>query len=229
MVRLNPVRHGVLAQTPVIPLVEKQEDWEELRAGVFEYLDAEGTLEEALADRVAGILWRLYRVVRFESESISRYLQDVPGDWRASRSASGMPVPGEVTEEVVAEMDRMLMARLLPGDETLDKIMRYETKLHRFLLQTLHQFMVVKGLKKTGGRYYGESEVNPPGFTQPRGPSTPSRVPKYVSGVPREKPGPRPGSKNRPANVVADSGRPSPPAPSAGLRTGPLPPTGEGG
>ncbi len=35
MVRLNPVRHGVLAQTPVIPLVERQEDWEELRAGAL--------------------------------------------------------------------------------------------------------------------------------------------------------------------------------------------------
>jgi hypothetical protein len=88
-------------------------------------------------------------------------------------------------------MDRMLMARLLPGDETLDKVMRYETKLHRFLLQTLHQFMVVKGLRKPGGRYYGESSLNPPGLTQPRGPSTPQRVPKYVSGERAKKPGRR--------------------------------------
>ena len=30
VVRLNPVRHGVLAQTPVIPLVERREDWAEV-------------------------------------------------------------------------------------------------------------------------------------------------------------------------------------------------------
>ena len=57
IVRRNPIRHGVLAQTPVIPLVEKPEDWQLLRNGVFAYLKAEGALEEALADRIAGLLW----------------------------------------------------------------------------------------------------------------------------------------------------------------------------
>lgn len=181
-VRRNPIKHGVLAQTPVISLVERREDWEALRRGVFEYLDVDGTLEEALADRIAGIIWRLYRVVRFESESINRYLHDVPGDWWASRAAAGMPVPAKVTREVVEEMDRMLMARLLPGEETLEKVMRYETRLHRFLLQTLHQLMVVKGLRKPGGRYYGVADLDPPGLSQPRGPSAPSRIPKYLLG-----------------------------------------------
>lgn len=35
MVPLNPLRHGVLSQTPVIPLVERFEDWEKLRLGVI--------------------------------------------------------------------------------------------------------------------------------------------------------------------------------------------------
>lgn len=147
VVRLNSIRHGVLAQTPVIPLVESQDDWERLREGLFEYWKPDGMMQAALVERIAALVWRLYRVVRFESESIAAYLKDVPRDWQMSRRAAGMPVPELVTPEVVEEMDRMLTARLLPGDETIDKIMRYEVRLHRFLLQSTHQLLMLKGLR----------------------------------------------------------------------------------
>ena len=132
-VRLNPLKHGVLSQTPVLPLVESAADWERLRNGVFEYLEVSGALEEALADRIAGIVWRMYRVARFESASIDRYLRDVPRDFKLSRKLAKLPTPRKPTREMVEEMDRMLMERLLPGEETLEKVMRYETRLHRFL------------------------------------------------------------------------------------------------
>lgn len=180
VVRLNPVKHGVLSQTPVLPLVEREEDWERLRSGMFEALEPVGMLEGALADRIAYIVWRMLRNVRFETEAIKRSLEDVPRDWRAARVAAGLPIPDELTPEVVAEMDRMLMARLLPGEEAVELVRRYESTLHRHLLQTLHQLMVIKGLRKPGGRYYGVHDLNPPGFTQPRGPSSPSRIPKYL-------------------------------------------------
>ncbi len=169
-VRLNPVKHGVLAQTPVIPLVEREEDWQRLRDGVFEYFAVEGAMEEALADRIAGIIWRLYRVVRYESEAINRYLHEVPRDWGTSRRMSGQEMPAETTPEMVQEMDGMLMARLLPGQETLEKVMRYEARLHRFLLQSVHQLLLLKGLKKGGtGRYYGIADLDPPGLGGRRG------------------------------------------------------------
>jgi hypothetical protein len=38
----------------------------------------------------------------------------------------------------------MAVHRLIPGEETLSKIMRYETKLHRFALQTLVQYFALK-------------------------------------------------------------------------------------
>ncbi len=149
-VRLNPVKHAVLSQTPVIPLVEKKEDWLRLRAGVFESVQPVGMLEELFADRIAYCFWRLFRSVRHETESISGYLESVPGDWRFGRAMRGLPEPGELTEEHVEEMSRMLMKRLLPGDETLTKVMRYETKVHRFLLQTMHQLLVLQNLRKRG-------------------------------------------------------------------------------
>src|SRR4030043_886656 len=122
-------------------------------------------MEKGLGDLIAGIIWRLYRVVRFESESINRYLHDVPGDWTLSERRSGRESPTEVTKEAVAEMDAMLMARLLPGEETLEKVMRYETRLHRFLLQSVHQLLLMKGLRRGGaGRYWGLTDMDPPGL-----------------------------------------------------------------
>ena len=67
-VRLNPVKHGVLSQTPVLPLVERAEDWVRLRDGTFEHFQVEGMVEEGLADQIAMLMWRRYRLVRFETE-----------------------------------------------------------------------------------------------------------------------------------------------------------------
>jgi hypothetical protein len=165
VVRLNPVRHGVLSQTPVIPLVERFEDWEKLRLGVHEFFGVKGLpWPEALADRLAGLYWRCLRVQRYESESITSYLYDVPKDWRSLRAAIGLPVPDDVTPEAVAEMDAMLMARLLPSEETMDKVLRYETKLHRFLLQTEHQLLVLMGMQRGPGVQWGTPDLTPPGM-----------------------------------------------------------------
>lgn len=161
VVRLNPVKHGVLSQRPVLPLVEREEDWERLRRGIMEDLEVTGSLEEALAERIAQQVWRLARSSRAEVEAIDGYMREVPRDWRLSRLSAGLPIPEELTPEIVAEMDRMLMERLMPGNETLDKLMRYETKVHRFMLQTLHQFLVVKELRKPGGGYQGLADSRP--------------------------------------------------------------------
>ena len=162
-VRLNPLKHGVLAQTPVIPLVERWEDWERLRAGMMAYWEPDGMMEEVLSERLAVLAWRMARAVRFESESIGSYLGDVPRDWREAREAAGLPVPREVTPQVVAEMNRMLTARLLPDDGSLEKVMRYEARLHRFFLQTMHQLMVLQGLRRGPGSQNGFPDLQIPG------------------------------------------------------------------
>lgn len=171
-VRLNPLKHGVLSQTPVIPLVEREEDWERLRKGIHEYYDVQGMMEEALADIIAGTIWRRHRAVRFETESITAYLDDVPEDYRrmrAGQSPEQATDPDALGREAVAEMDRMLTSRLLPGAETLDKVMRYETKLHRFLMETIHQLLVLQALREgrqppiapSGGRQARPRKLRP--------------------------------------------------------------------
>ena len=149
VVRLNPVKHGVLSQTPVLPLVEREEDWVTLRDGTREYFQVEGIVEEGLADQIAMVMWRRFRLVRFETESISRYLEEVPEDYERMRAAAKLPREGQA--KAIEEMDRMLSARLLPGSETVEKIMRYETRLHRFLLQSINQLLVLQALRMGRG------------------------------------------------------------------------------
>jgi hypothetical protein len=71
VVRWNATRHGIRSPAPVVPGVEKTEDWEEHREGVLESLQPEGHLETVLAERVALLSWRLNRVTRYETETIT--------------------------------------------------------------------------------------------------------------------------------------------------------------
>jgi hypothetical protein len=71
VVRWNAIRHGIRSPAPVVPGLEKAEDWEEHRDGVIESLQPEGHLEMMLAERVALLSWRLNRVTRYETESIA--------------------------------------------------------------------------------------------------------------------------------------------------------------
>jgi hypothetical protein len=89
VVRWNATRHGIRSPAPVIPGVEKYEDWEEHRDGVLESLQPEGHLETVLAERVALLLWRLNRVTRYEMETITlsqEKMEDDLADKRRFRS-----------------------------------------------------------------------------------------------------------------------------------------------
>ena len=71
VVKWNATRHGIRSPAPVAPGVEKEEDWEEHRDGAFESLQPEGHLETVLAEKVALLSWRLNRVTRYETETIT--------------------------------------------------------------------------------------------------------------------------------------------------------------
>jgi hypothetical protein len=69
--RWNATRYGIRSPAPVVPGLEKAEEWEEHRDGVLESLSPEGHLELVLAERVAVLSWRLHRVTRYEQETIA--------------------------------------------------------------------------------------------------------------------------------------------------------------
>src|SRR5262245_3062117 len=63
----NALRHGLTCALPVVPGLERVEDWEACRGGIRDSLTPAGTLEEALAERIALCSWRLQRVARYET------------------------------------------------------------------------------------------------------------------------------------------------------------------
>ncbi len=80
VVRWNATRHGISSPAPVIPGLEKREDWESHRDGIIENLAPVGHLEVTLAERAALLSWRLHRVTRYETEAIALWQEQVEED-----------------------------------------------------------------------------------------------------------------------------------------------------
>ena len=124
--RWNATRHGIRSPAPVVPGVEKAEEWEEHRDGVLESLQPEGHLEFVLAERAALLSWRLNRVTRFETEAIA-LSQEKAEDDLADRRRFGSYVFGPTHPEDVrgALLDARRVQRVikrfpkLPDDERL--------------------------------------------------------------------------------------------------------------
>lgn len=163
-VRFNAVKHGIFSVSPVIPFAEREADWRNFRDSIFESINPEDGLQIALADRVAALLWRMMRIIRYERESVANLQAGIGQDWALGYRMAGQERPREVTPRVIKEMNEMLMARLMPGDITLNKIMRYETRLHRHLLQTLHQIALLKRWTGTlpHNSKHGMASLDPP-------------------------------------------------------------------
>ncbi len=68
----NATTHGIFSTLPIIPGVERPEDWETLRARVRIELQPEGVIEESLAEHLAHLLWRRQRVWRYATAVAAR-------------------------------------------------------------------------------------------------------------------------------------------------------------
>jgi hypothetical protein len=112
----NALRHGVYSFLPVVPGLEWNDDWETHRDGIFKSLAPEGTLEEALAERVALCFWRLNRVHRYETAITSVGLERIEEQLRPRPPAVKMSFPG-------LEPDENNLDTLQP-EEALGKILK---------------------------------------------------------------------------------------------------------
>ncbi len=68
---MNALKHGLRASSLAVPILENPEDWEAHRLRMVRDLGAVGYLETVLSERVAALLWRLGRVVRYETDFVS--------------------------------------------------------------------------------------------------------------------------------------------------------------
>src|SRR5215212_1694703 len=126
VVRWNATRHGIRSPAPVVPGIERKEDWEEHREGVLESLQPEGHLEEVLAERVALLSWRLHRVTRYETETITLSQEKIEDELADKRRFGSYVVGPSHPEEVRSALqDGRRVQRLikqfpkLPDDKRL--------------------------------------------------------------------------------------------------------------
>jgi len=82
---MNALKHGLRSVSLAVPVLENPEDWEAHRGLVVHDLNPVGYLETVLAERAAAILWRLGRVVRYESASVSNAIHKVEEKWGTSQ------------------------------------------------------------------------------------------------------------------------------------------------
>ncbi len=96
----NATTYGIHSDRPVLQGIELPEEWETHRRGVLESIAPATPLEEALAGRIALLLWRLRRVVRYETEVTNLSLEESDRDAaimygsRVSFSGPGSQFPG---------------------------------------------------------------------------------------------------------------------------------------
>jgi hypothetical protein len=95
----NALRHGVYSTLPWVAGLERNEDWETHRLGIRKSLAPEGTLEEALAERVALCFWRLNRVHRYETAITSVGLERIEDQLWPRKLAVQIKFPGLESDE----------------------------------------------------------------------------------------------------------------------------------
>jgi hypothetical protein len=120
-VRWNATRHGINSPAPVVPGLEKAEDWHEHRDGILDNLAPVGRLEVTLAERIALLSWRLHRVTRYETEAIA--------------------ISQESIEDDIHERDRFLSVLRHKGlESTHPEVIRFEAKYYRQVQNALRRF-----------------------------------------------------------------------------------------
>jgi hypothetical protein len=84
--RWNATSHGISSPAPVVPGLEKAEDWQEYRKAILEHYSPDGPVEHELAERVAVLSWRLRRVTRYEAQAIAISQEKVEDDYHSLAS-----------------------------------------------------------------------------------------------------------------------------------------------
>jgi len=148
--------HGLTSATDILVRGEYADDWLAFSAAVLDDLGAVGEVETELATRVAGLLWRLRRAIRQETQIIEAAAEsDLQAarreEWLANDSArlqaaSDLPMEEDLLP-VVGFYQRMNQAlerfphptpaKILDLRPSIELVMRYETHLNRQLTQAL--------------------------------------------------------------------------------------------
>ena len=94
IVKINALKHGLLAASPLLP-DEDSEEYDSFRQAVFEELQPVGAMEAILVVRLVSLAWRLHRLACVETGIISHDYHDRIAE-RAKRKAESLEVVQEL-------------------------------------------------------------------------------------------------------------------------------------
>ncbi|MGH2348542.1 MAG: hypothetical protein ACRDFT_03630, partial [bacterium] len=144
----NAVKHGLRSGVPVIPGVESFEEWEEFRDGIIASYAPEGRLETELAGRCASLLWRKRRAQNYETEMTAHTLDNIPddlGDIARYGALIGKPID---ESNLMDKIEEQISRRTLASREHMERVIRYESHLHRLWVQTHHELEAWQARRK---------------------------------------------------------------------------------
>ena len=126
----NAVRHGILANIPVIPREERGAEWQAHLQGILASLQPVGHIEQVLAERIAFQLWRLVRVARFERDTF----------------VLGYEVDVEYPEGEVIQSP--LPGQAIAACDILERLQRYEAHLSREPYRAFRELRTLQALRR---------------------------------------------------------------------------------
>ena len=158
----NALSHGLTAARTLVLAEEEPEEFERLRDGIVADLAPLGALQEALAQRIAGLLWRLDRVARLEAELfvhgqlsiaraslsqteshsvISRYLGDQLGEKAMEARKSLEKMKQQIDLDILTEApSAQVLVQRQESARAYDRLARHEATLQRAPERTLAEF-----------------------------------------------------------------------------------------
>jgi len=121
-VGLNALRHGLTAQTAVLPNESPEEFQELLDAFLAEYQPI-GPTETLLVEQMAMAAWRLRRMRALETGLFSLRMSQLPRDQNA----------------VASDPSSRAFAYDASGSRAIESLSRYETRIERSFYRALHE------------------------------------------------------------------------------------------
>jgi len=173
VVRLNALRHGLLARDVVLP-DEDANAFEDLRNQVRATLSPVGPIEKFVVDRVVNTMWRLQRLPRAETALLHSRVHALKADrlrkhpaidndvfmdrlWSSHRT-SGDQAASELAAELEQaeyerDRDEVLLGRAIDADakegDAFAKLARYERSLERSLFRALDELRQLQDRHRT--------------------------------------------------------------------------------
>ena len=189
----NALRHGLSAARAVVLPDEDGEAYERLKQGVLADLDPAGALQEALAQRIVVLLWRLDRAARLEAElfihgrlavqrkevsasavreSAAAGLAALLGEADAARREARFEAKRAIDADIRAQApSAQVLVERQESAKAFDRLARHEGTLQRALNRTLEDFRGLRREAAAPEAAPAEAEPGPvtalPGGTRP--------------------------------------------------------------